>query len=266
MNIFSRFNQPAAARLLGAALLAAVVLPACAPEATTPREEANADIEAVAEETNQLLGQSVSVRGEAEEMIDSSSFLMKEEGLFEGDSVLVINVSEQALALPEGEGQQIQVTGEVAQLIVADVETEYGLDLDPELYADYEEQAVILAESLALAPEPSEISENPEQFYNKTIAVKGTVDDIYAGDVFSIDGDEIIGEDDLLVVSRFEVPSLSEDTSEEVVVTGVLRPYIAADVERDYDLTWDLSVQEQLEAEYSEKPVFFADSVYPSAM
>ncbi|MEO0455571.1 MAG: hypothetical protein AAF152_03180 [Cyanobacteria bacterium P01_A01_bin.114] len=266
MSILSRLNQLAVVKFGSMALAAVVFLPACAQDATTPREEANVDVEEVAEETNELIGESVSIRGVAEEMIDDASFLLQEEGLFEGDDVLVINVSEQPLVLPEGEGQQVQVTGEVAQLVIADIETTYDLTLDPELYADYEEKAVILAQSLALAPDPEDIAENPEQYYNQVIAVEGTVDDVYAEDVFSIDGDEIIGEDDLLVVSQFGVPSLSEDGGEDIVVTGTLRPFVAAEVERDYDLNWDLSVQEQIEAEFSEKPVFFAESVYTSAL
>jgi hypothetical protein len=52
---------------------------------------------------------------------------------------------------------------------------------------------------------------------------------------------------------------------EDVVVTGEIRPFIAAEFERDYELTWDLDVKRQLEAEYENKPVFIAKSIYPSA-
>jgi hypothetical protein len=52
---------------------------------------------------------------------------------------------------------------------------------------------------------------------------------------------------------------------EDVVVTGEIRPFIAAEFERDYELTWDLDVKRQLEAEYENQPVFIAKSIYPSA-
>ena len=39
---------------------------------------------------------------------------------------------------------------------------------------------------------------------------------------------------------------------ETVATTGELRSFVVA----DYDLTWDLDVQQELEAEYSERPVF----------
>ena len=51
-----------------------------------------------------------------------------------------------------------------------------------------------------------------------------------------------------------------------VTLTGVLRPYIKAEFENDYDLQWDLSVKESIDAEYEQKPVFVADGVYPSAV
>ncbi|NEP18466.1 MAG: hypothetical protein F6J97_16450 [Leptolyngbya sp. SIO4C1] len=265
MSLLSKINSPLL-KLGSAALLAVTLLPACAEDAATPREESNASLEEVSDETAQLIGETVSIRGKVEEAVDESSILMEEDNLFGGDQVLVINVSEQPLVLPEGEGQEVQATGEVIQFTLADIETEYGLDLDPELYADYEDQAVVLAQSLALAPDPSDISADPSQFYNQPISVEGNIDDVLAGDVFVIDGEEIIGQDDLLVVSRFEVPSLTDDSGQPVVVTGTLRPYVAADFERDYDLTWDLDFQQQIEAEYSEQPVFVAEDVYLSAM
>ena len=53
---------------------------------------------------------------------------------------------------------------------------------------------------------------------------------------------------------------------ETVAVTGVLQAFIVADLEKDYDLTWDLGVQEQVEAEYSQRPVLVVDKIYPSAI
>jgi hypothetical protein len=79
-----------------------------------------------------------------------------------------------------------------------------------------------------------------------------------------VDGDALFEDDDLLVINPMATLDFEED--EEVVMTGVLRPFVTSDIERDYDLTWDLDLQEQIEAEYQERPVFIADEVYPSAM
>jgi hypothetical protein len=47
------------------------------------------------------------------------------------------------------------------------------------------------------------------------------------------------------------------------VVTGELRQFVIADFERDYDLTWDADLREQLEVEYQDRPVLVANHVYP---
>ncbi|MEO1341809.1 MAG: hypothetical protein AAFV28_11865 [Cyanobacteria bacterium J06635_13] len=44
-----------------------------------------------------------------------------------------------------------------------------------------------------------------------------------------------------------------------------MRPFVKAEFEQDYDLTWDLDVEREIEAEYTEKPVLVVDSIYPSA-
>ena len=55
------------------------------------------------------------------------------------------------------------------------------------------------------------------------------------------------------------------EVDEKVVVTGTVRSFVKADFERDYDLSWDLDVQEEIEAEYTDKPVLVVDSIYPAA-
>ena len=65
------------------------------------------------------------------------------------------------------------------------------------------------------------------------------------------------------MVANPQQKQLSIKDNQDVVATGVLRSFVVADIERDYDLTWDLNLQRKLEAEYSKKPVLIADSVYP---
>jgi hypothetical protein len=206
----------------------------------------------------------VSIRAEVEEIVDDTSFLLEDDQFFGGEDVLVINASGKPFVLAEGDDTDVQVTGEVQQLVTADFETEYGLDLDPTVYADYEDRPVVVAQSLALSPDPGDITSNSEAYYNKRISVAGEIEEKLDGNTFTLDEEELFGSEDLLVISALASPQAND--GEEVTVTGVLRPYVKAEFETDYDLTWDLSVQEQVEAEYSEKPVFVADEVYPSAM
>ncbi len=180
----------------------------------------------------------------------------------EGDRVLVINVSDQVV--PENaDDLQLQVTGKLRTLVLADVERDYELDLDPQLYVEYETKPVILATNLILSPDLENISEDPESYYDLEIAVEGEVDKIRNDYAFTLKEDQLIGGDDLLIINATGKPLPKVD--EKIAVTGMVRPYIKADIERDYDLTWDLDVQQQIEAEYNEKPVLVVDSIYPAA-
>ena len=263
-NLSKTSVKKGAVALLSVASL--TTLAACStPEVTTSEEAAeNVTTEEVADGVDGLIGQTVSLRSEVEETVGEASFLLEDDSLFGGEDVLVINASGEPFVLMDGDDTEVQVTGEVQQLIIADFETEYGLDLEPELYADYEERPVVVAQSIALSPDPGDITANPEAYYNKRIAVEGEIEEKMDGNTFTLDEERLFGGEDLLVISQ--MPSPQAQDGEKVTVTGVLRPYVKAEFDTDYDLTWDLSVQEEIEAEYTEKPVFVADEVYPSAM
>ncbi|MGB3766748.1 MAG: hypothetical protein WA947_09325 [Phormidesmis sp.] len=270
INIFNKtFRQRSNPRTMAAGLLlaaSAMILPACAPAETSTPEEAteNTTMEDVASGAEGEIGKTVSVRSEVESTVGDSAFLLDDEMLFGGEDVLVINASGEPFVLVEGDDTEVQVTGEVQQLVIADIDRDYNLTLDPTLFVDYEDKPVIIAQSIALSPDPGDITSNPDAYYNKRIAVQGEVEDKLSASTFTLDEEELFGGDDLLVVANGMTPQTQD--GEDVTVTGVLRPYIKADFERDYDLDWDLSVEEQIDAEYTEKPVFVADNVYPSAM
>lgn len=224
--------------------------------------EGNTTIEEITEGEEVVAGEEVTVRGEVEEVESAISFTIQEDGFLEGDEVLVINVSEQDLPA-EAEDLPLQITGEVGTLVFADVEEEYGLALDPDLYVDYESQPVIFADYMVLAPEIEEVSEEPENYYGLEIALEGEIDEIRNAYSFTLVEDELFEGDDLLIINA--TGEVIPEEEENVVVTGMVRPFVKAEFERDYDLTWDLDVQEEIEAEYSEKPVLVVDSIYPSA-
>ncbi|MGB3292902.1 MAG: hypothetical protein WBB01_07950 [Phormidesmis sp.] len=265
VKTINRYRKPLTGLMIAASL---TVVSACAetPSETTTSEEAaeNVTTEEVSEGAEGLIGQTVSVRAEVEKTVDDTSFLLEDDQLFGGEDILVINASGEPFVLVEGDDTEVQVTGEVQQLVTADFETEYGLDLDPALYADYEDRPVIVAQSIALSPDPGDLTTNPEAYYNQRIAVAGEVEDKLSPTTFTLDEEQLFGSEDLLVVTQGMTPQTQD--GEEVTVTGVLRPYVKTEFDTDYELDWDLSVQEQIEAEYSEKPVFVADGVYPSAM
>ena len=255
--------------------LMALVLPACndaRQEAAAPpvAGETNVTTEEVADETNRLIGQTVTIRSEPVEKINANTFTVSDEQFFGTESILVVNASGQPFVLPAEDNVEVQVTGQVRNFVLADVEREFNLGLDREVYVEYENKPAIIAQAIALAPEPGEISSDPEQYYGKELAVTGEIEDVTGANSFTLDEDQLFGATDLLVLRANPVAGapavVPVKDGETVAVTGVLRPFVVADIERDYDLTWDLELQRKLEAEYSQKPVLIADAVYPSAI
>ncbi|PZD70703.1 hypothetical protein C1752_10218 [Acaryochloris thomasi RCC1774] len=239
-------------------LLFTTLITACETADEAPNADSNVTTEEVAEQTEKVEGQAVTVRSEIEKQVGENSFTLDNDG----EEILVINTSGKPFLLPEEDDYAIQATGEVQNFVLVDLERDYNLGLDPEVYAEYETKPALLANSLALAPDPGEITQNPEKFYDLAIAVEGEVEDVLDPTSFTLDEEQLFGATDLLVINTPITEALDGET---VTVTGQLRKFVLADFERDYDLTWDLDVKKKLEAEYSDKPVFVADSLYPKA-
>lgn len=248
--------------------LIAILLPACTNNdqvnAGGSTSESNVTTEEAADETAELIGQTVTVRSEPVRKIGENTFTVGDEQFFGTETILVVNASGKPLVLPTDDDTEVQVTGEVRKLVLADIEREFDLDLQTDLYVEYEGKPAIVAQSIALAPEPGEITEDPNQYYGKSLAVTGEVENIVGPNAFTLDEDELLGASDLLVLVA--TPKGTINDGEKVAVSGVLRQFVVADIERDYDLTWDLKLQRKLEAEYSNKPVLIANSVFPSAI
>ena len=242
----------------------AMLLPACstntAEQVGGPTAKTNVTTEEVADKTNALIGKTVTVRSEVEKKVGANSFTIGDDKLFGSEKILVINASGAPTVLPDD--IKLQVTGKVQKFVVADVEREFNLNLEPEVEVEYKDKPVIIAQSIALAPEPGEVTKNPSAYYNKTIAVKAEVEDIISPTSFTLDEDKLTSTKDLLVLNT--TPGQTIKDGQEVVVTGVLRPFVVADIERDYDLNWDLILQKKLEAEYSQKPALVTKSVFPA--
>lgn len=266
------FNKPLKGNFRTGAIalaLSAFLLPACDADrtdiaTTIPETEENVTTDDVVDNTAALVGQTVTVRSEVEEVIGTYTFEIEDEEFFNDEQILVVNATGQPVLVAPNDDTELQITGEVRQFVIADVEREFNLGLEPELYVDYENRPAIIAQSIALAPEPGEITENPTPFYGKTLAVKGEVENIVGPTAFTIDEEELTSGGDLLVL--IANPERTITDGEAVVATGVLRPFVIAEIERDYDLTWDLDLQRQLEVEYRDRPVLIADDVYPSAI
>jgi len=259
-----------AVRGVAAVAVTTSLLASCAtpePQANS-NDSTNVSAEEIAENTSKYIGQTVTVRSEPIEKIGTSTFTVEDEQFFGSEPILVVNASGKPFVFPEEDGVDIQATGEVRNFVLADLNREYSLDLDANVYRDYENRPAIIAESIAIAPEPGELTSDPEKYYGRPVAVTGEVEEIQGANAFTLDDDALFGSDDLLVLRATPTATnqAAFEDGEKVAVTGVLRPFVVADLERDYDFTWDQGIRQELEAEYSNKPVFVAEEIYPSAI
>lgn len=103
------------------------------------------------------------------------------------------------------------------------------------------------------------IKEAPSRFYGKTVHVSGEVEQVYSDRAFQLEGTDWAFDDNITVLTKQPVsvaggPLVADD---ELIVTGTVRPFVVADIERD--LGWDL--QQDLEIRLSKHPVLIAESI-----
>ena len=228
----------------------------------------NVTIDKITGNIDEYVGQTVTIRGEVESELDESGFVLEDDEFFGGEQFLLLNAGAEPVMRPS-EDVPVQATGTVREFILADIESEYGIDLDDELYVDYENKPAIVAESVALAPTIEQLAENPSAFYNQVIAVKGEVGDLFSSNTMSLYEDGWI--DDIgLVVFNVDRVLDSENSAvqegETVVVTGIAQELDVNLFLQDPDLGWDEDEISEFESRYTNRPVIVADDIYPSAL
>lgn len=217
------------------------------------------DVATITENIDHFRGKSVLVRNDVLEKIGDKGLILDKDRAFSGASILVIDTSETLLSFATEKTPEVLVSGQIERLSLTDVKQKYNLNLDPNLYTQYENQPVIIADSLTLSPDPEDLTRNPEVYYGKPLAIKGELEDLKNYGIFELDEEQVFGGEDLLVVQLR--PRIKLEQKQTAIVYGTLRPFIAVELERDYNLGWDLSLQKQIEAEYSQKPVLVAKKI-----
>ncbi|MCT7956236.1 hypothetical protein [Laspinema palackyanum] len=231
---------------------------------TSPTNSSVITLEDVAGSPEEFYGQTVTIRGDFQESIDENAFKLTRDGFlfFGGSEVLVVNNTGQPIVPPENENISLQVTGEVRQMRVAELEKDFGWDFwNPDQYVEYDQRPVIVAESVALSPDPSQIADNPAQFYGETIAVEGELNEYFTFNAMLLQQDSLIGGGDILVLLPLEANRVN--AGEDIVVTGEVRPFVMADMERDLNTRgWTPEMQKLFAEEFGNRPVMLAENVY----
>lgn len=244
----------------------ALLLPSCTTETAEKTTVTTEDVAEVGGDRTQLIGKEVTVRNLPERAVGKSAFVMEAQ---DGQPILVVNATGTPFELP-GREIPVQATGRVESLIIADIEREYGLDLENELYTDYERQPTIIAKSLALAPNPRNLYEAPiSDFVNKPIAVEGELRKLdYTPNAFALFEEGWANDVGVLVVGverNLKAQGSPLEEGGNVTVTGVARPF-SAELVREAGLGWNDEQIREFEARYTNRPVIVADGVYPSAV
>ncbi|MGB5961870.1 MAG: hypothetical protein WBG73_14480 [Coleofasciculaceae cyanobacterium] len=248
--------------------LMAMLLPACginlnpwdSQARINAQDQTDVNVKDVANQTNQLIGQTVTVRSKIVDRVGTSAVTISDKQLLRGENILVVNASPSPFDLPPN-NVNLQVTGEVHKFNLAKTARDFNLNLPRDSFLKYENRPVIIARSLALAPKPGQVTQDPKLYYNRPVAVEAEIEKTISPIAFTLDEEQLMGASDLLVLNVTPEKAISQ--GQKVVVTGIVRPFVVADIQRDYNLTWDLEWQRQIEAEYSNKPVLIAQRVYP---
>jgi hypothetical protein len=217
----------------------------------------------IARNADEFIGKSVTIRSRAIQKIGLSSFTVSDARFFNGKPIVVINASGVPFDLPLDRDIKVQVTGQVRNLIIPQIEREFHLNIQDEYYKDYINQPVIIARYLALAPQTEQITQHPEQYYHHQVAVTGKLENIRSPILLTLDKNQLFGGQDLLVLLKAP-PKVTINQGQTISVIGEVSPFVVTEIEREYNFTWDLNVKRELEAEYGNRTVLVAEIVYPT--
>ena len=256
---FMQLDKLVKIALIASSCLIATQLSACLDSSQFKKENGYlVDTAEITENSDRFMGKSVSVRNDVARLIGTRGLVLDKDRIFDGEPILVIDTSRVPFELQGFQTPEILVDGIVEKFSLDSVRQKYGLNLDSNLYSQYEAKPVIIAKSIILSPDPEDLTANPETYYDRLLAIKGEVDDVEDYGIFELDEEKAFGGEDLLVLQTKSEIQLQEE--QNVIVYGVLRQFIPEELERDYDLDWDL-VKTQIEAEHNGKPILVTEKI-----
>lgn len=104
-----------------------------------------------------------------------------------------------------------------------------------------------------------QVRESPSNFYGKQVRLAGAVETILTDRAFELEGAGWAFHDNIAVFAKTPVQMAGAliGKGDEVIVTGTVRPFVTAEVERE--VGWDIS--RETEIKLKERPVIIADSI-----
>ena len=109
------------------------------------------------------------------------------------------------------------------------------------------------------AVDANEIAKRPDQFYGRAVTVVAEVEQRYGPNAFTLDEDAALAGPDVLVLVPKATRAVEENR--EVMVQGTVRPFVIAELQRDYAWFNPTGYDQQLMTRFKDRPVIIADMV-----
>lgn len=283
----------------GAALASAVVLLGAAGASAEDKVAGAISAGKLAKDAKDYYGRTVTVQAEVEDVLGNNMFTLDEDALLAGSDVLVLVPGGVTGTLRHD--QKVVVTGEVRRFVEADLDRDFdwfdnGKLVDVQTKVDWKTRPVLVARSIRsdsgaslmtettrttttstahdhgamathtgtanLAPiSAGKLARDARNYYGQTVSVKAEVEDVLGPNMFTLDEDSLLaGSDVLVLVPRGLAGTLSHD--QKVIVTGKVRPFVEAELDRDYDWFENgklVDVKEKVD--WKTRPVVVADTI-----
>jgi len=268
-------------------VILAIILWQLFAEEQSAGPEAGVTVSDITDNPSEYYDSTVTVSGEVGELIGPRAFTIGTQDDLGGGTLLVVG-AQQLPNIIEGEAEEIaaedvtQVTGPVREFNLAEIEDEVGADLDDGLFAEYEGDPAVVANTVDLTAEAADageqgvaatlpdITDNPEEYFGQTLTVDGAVAQIIEPNAFVIveqrlaedeqllDDPAALADEGVLVVGGGDpAPNLTELQAAQV--TGLYREFDL--VEFEEELGTDLD--DGLYADWDGRPAILASDVQP---
>lgn len=210
-----------------------------------------------------VVGQLVTIRSGVVETLDNNGFVMESNN---GDLILIVNPTSTPFTQPQ-EAVPIQVTGRLEIFSAADSAQQYGIELDPALYSEYDQQPIIIADNFALAPRPQDLWNAPDEYYEEVIAVEGDLRPLEESEnSFALFEEGWASDTGVLIIGVEQLVDVADlEAGENIVVTGRAQP-LDENLLREAEFGWDDNQIQEFLSRYENRPVIVAEQVYPSAL
>jgi hypothetical protein len=249
----------------------------------------------LAKNPGDYVGRTVTVSAEVEDVLGSNMFTLDEDAILSGPDVLVLVPG--GLNTNLTHDQKVTVMGEVRRYVEADLDRDFdffenGKLVDVKTKVDWNTRPVLVARSIRTADganvmttvhtassdsdatmhsatgtsiatplSAGKLAREAKNYYGKTVTVRAEVEDVLGNNMFTLDEDSVLaGSDVLVLVPRGVANKLTHD--QKVVVTGQVRPFVEADLDRDFD--WfdnGKLVDVKTKVDWKTRPVIVAETI-----